>query len=196
MELEENERLVSGNLREYQQEFERLEEQKRKYDKEMALNEAKNKALFGEINDLKSTIEKGEKEISELESSINAINNDLAKHNKAIDDLLDANAWLDPNEHYQIDQGFNVERAKADLKTVEGEVEKLKRSARTTIDDHSFQKLHEQYKNLLEKRSTLEKGRYCKMQTKSLSSPTCTTSMRNGLRHLRSASSRSRSIWE
>ena len=163
MELEENERLVSGNLREYQQEFERLEEQKRKYDKEMALNEAKNKALFGEINDLKSTIEKGEKEISELESSINAINDDLAKHNKAIDDLLDANAWLDPNEHYQIDQGFNAERAKADLKTVEGEVEKLKRSARTTIDDHSFQKLHEQYKNLLEKRSTLEKGRNCKM---------------------------------
>jgi len=27
------------------------------------------------------------------------------------------------------------------------------------IDDHSYQKLHEQYKNLLEKRETLEKGR-------------------------------------
>ncbi len=26
------------------------------------------------------------------------------------------------------------------------------------IDDHSYQKLHEQYKNLLEKRETLEKG--------------------------------------
>jgi hypothetical protein len=41
---------------------------------------------------------------------------------------------------------------------VEGEVDKLKRSAKMNIDDHSYQKLHEQYKNLMEKRETLEKG--------------------------------------
>ena len=41
---------------------------------------------------------------------------------------------------------------------MEGEVDKLKRTAKMNIDDHSYQKLHEQYKNLLEKRETLEKG--------------------------------------
>ena len=65
------------------------------------------------------------------------------------------NAWLDPDQDYHIDPSFDIERAKIDLKAVEGEVEKLKRSARTTIDDHSFQKLNEQYKNLLGKRDTL-----------------------------------------
>ena len=34
----------------------------------------------------------------------------------------------------------------------------MKRTAKMNIDDHSYQKLHEQYKNLLEKRETLEKG--------------------------------------
>jgi hypothetical protein len=57
--------------------------------------------------------------------------------------------WLDPNEDYEIDPGFNYESAKNEYKIVEGEVDKLKRSAKMNIDDHSYQKLHEQYKDLL-----------------------------------------------
>ena len=42
-------------------------------------------------------------------------------------------------------------------------MDKLKRSTKMNIDDHSYQKLHEQYKDLLDKRETLEKGTFLSM---------------------------------
>ena len=66
--------------------------------------------------------------------------------------MLENHPWLDPEEDYQIDASFDYERAKGEFKTVEGEVDKLKRSAKMNIDDHSYQKLQEQYKDLLGKR--------------------------------------------
>ena len=96
--------------------------------------------------------------------TLNGIKNELSRQQKAIEELLEDNVWLDPHENYQIDPSFSIEQAKNDLKAVEAEVDKLKRSARTNIDDHSYQKLSEQYKNLLEKRSTLEKGKQFMMQ--------------------------------
>lgn len=58
LELERKEHDVSGNLREYQIEFERVEEEKKKHEKEMLINEAKFKASLAELNELKSAQEK------------------------------------------------------------------------------------------------------------------------------------------
>jgi hypothetical protein len=55
---------------------------------------------------------------------------------------LDKYPWLDPNEEYEVDPTFDYEAAKGEFKIVEGEVDKLKRSAKMNIDDHSYQKLH------------------------------------------------------
>ena len=40
------------------------------------------------------------------------------------------------------------------------DVDKLRKTVKITIDDHSYEKLQEEYKNLREKRETLEKGNY------------------------------------
>jgi len=40
------------------------------------------------------------------------------------------------------------------------DVDKLRKTVKVNVDDHSYQKLNEQYKNLLEKKSILEKGTY------------------------------------
>jgi len=52
--------------------------------------------------------------------------------------MLEKYPWLDPDEDYEIDPGFDYERVKNEYKTVEGEVDKLKRSAKMNIDDHSY----------------------------------------------------------
>ncbi len=40
------------------------------------------------------------------------------------------------------------------------DVDRLRKTVKVNVDDHSYQKLNEQYKNLLEKKSILEKGTY------------------------------------
>lgn len=40
------------------------------------------------------------------------------------------------------------------------DVDKLKKTVKVNVDDHSYQKLNEQYKNLLEKKSILENGTF------------------------------------
>ena len=76
----------------------------------------------------------------------------LIEIKKFIEDLLEKYAWLDPNEEYVIDADFDYESVKNQFKIIEGQVDKLKRSAKMNIDDHSYQKLNEQYKDLLSKR--------------------------------------------
>jgi len=39
------------------------------------------------------------------------------------------------------------------------DVDKLRKTVKVNVDDHSYQKLNEQYKNLLEKKSILEKDK-------------------------------------
>jgi hypothetical protein len=58
LELEKKEREAAGHLREYQIEFEKVEAEKKKYEKEMLINEAKFKAIISEQNELKISMEK------------------------------------------------------------------------------------------------------------------------------------------
>ncbi len=39
------------------------------------------------------------------------------------------------------------------------DVDKLRKTVKVNVDDHSYQKLTEQYKNLLEKKGILENGK-------------------------------------
>lgn len=59
-----------------------------------------------------------------------------------MESLLDNCPWLNPDEDYEVDPSFNYEHEKNHCKTLEGEVDKLKRTAKMNIDDHSYQKLH------------------------------------------------------
>lgn len=63
--------------------------------------------------------------------------------------------WLDLDKTYEFDSGFNYEATQKEYQHTAQEVDKLGKNAKMNIDDHSYTKMSEQYRNLVEKRKTL-----------------------------------------
>ena len=74
--------------------------------------------------------------------------------------------WLVKGKQYELHPNFNYEEASRKLKDISVDVDKLRKTVKITIDDHSYEKLQEQYKNLREKKDTLEKGNFLIIQIK------------------------------
>ena len=76
---------------------------------------------------------------------------------------MDECSWIDPSKEYDINPDFDYDEAIKVYKTLTVDVDRLRKTAKVTIDDHSYEKLQEQYKSLLEKREILEKGKSSKL---------------------------------
>jgi hypothetical protein len=77
---------------------------------------------------------------------------------RVIASLLAQNPWLEAEKQIEIDQDFNYDDAINEHNQLLIDVDKLRKTVKVNVDDHSYQKLNEQYRELLAKKGTLEKG--------------------------------------
>lgn len=67
---------------------------------------------------------------------------------------------MEADKDYVINSNFDYESALKEFKGLTVDVDRLKKTAKITIDDHSYEKLVEQYNSLLDKRKILENGTF------------------------------------
>ena len=86
--------------------------------------------------------------IQELEKSVVHVERVIAA-------LLAENPWLEAERQIEIDQDFNYDDAVKEHNQLLIDVDKLRKTVKVNVDDHSYQKLNEQYRELLTKKGTL-----------------------------------------
>ena len=81
-------------------------------------------------------------------------------------EITDECPWLAAGKTYEIPETFDYKESVKRLKETAVEVDRLRKTVKITIDDHSYEKLVEEYRSLCVKKDTLQKGKDLLMQTK------------------------------
>ena len=135
--------------------FEVFEQKRIQYDKEQAMHHHHNEAMQKELQEMKRKKQGSEENIKDMKQNIQELEKSVVHVERVIAALLAENPWLEAERQIEIDQDFNYDDAVKEHNQLLIDVDKLRKTVKVNVDDHSYQKLNEQYRELLAKKGTL-----------------------------------------